>query len=137
MKRPTLVSQGTLNRIFQEVNEAWKRFDFQSAIDAMERARRLDPANTGILLDLGSMYGQRYDYIAAENCFERALRISGQNAEVLSAAGKISLDFGNFTLAERYLRRAVGQNNVSPEIMIKLAEVSERLRRTEDASCLV
>ncbi|HZI32156.1 MAG TPA: tetratricopeptide repeat protein, partial [Candidatus Binatia bacterium] len=83
-------------------------------------------------MDLGSMYGQRYDYIAAENCFERALRISGQNAEVLSAAGKISLDFGNFTLAERYLRRAVGQNNVSPEIMIKLAEVSERLRRTED-----
>src|ERR1035438_2141756 len=82
MKRPSLVSQGALSRIFQAVNEAWKRRDFQAAIELMERASRLNPSNTGILLDLGHMYGLRYDYAAAEHCFDQAVRIASKKSEV-------------------------------------------------------
>ena len=41
MKRASLVSQGSLNRIIQSAGEAWKRCDFQPAIEMMERASRL------------------------------------------------------------------------------------------------
>jgi tetratricopeptide (TPR) repeat protein len=136
MKRPTLVSQGTLNRMFQEVNDAWKRCDFQSAIEMMERASRRDPANAGILLDLGRMYGQRFDYATAEKCFERALRITGQKTEILVAAGTQSLDFNHFVLAESYLRRAAERTDVTPAALVKLAEIYERLRRTDEAAAL-
>jgi tetratricopeptide (TPR) repeat protein len=136
MKRATLVSPATLNRIFQEVNEAWKRCDFQSAIELMERTGRRDPANAGLLLDLGRMYGQRHDYAAAERCFERALRITGQKTEMLAAAGERSFSFSNFSLAESYLKRALERNDVSPATIVKLAEVHERNRRMEEAAGL-
>jgi len=137
MKRATLVSQSTRNRIFQEVNEAWKRCDFPAAIGKMEDISRRDPANSGILLDLGFMYGQRYDYAAAERCFERALRITGQKTEVLAAAGQQCHKFGNFTLAEAYLKRAAERPDVAPATLILLAEVYERLRRLDTAASLV
>jgi len=137
MKRATLVSQSTRNRIFQEVNEAWKRCDFSVAIGKMEDISRRDPANSGILLDLGYMYGQRYDYAAAERCFERALRITGQKTGVLAAAGQQCHKFGNFTMAEAYLKRAAERPDVALATLILLAEVYERLRRSEAAASLV
>ena len=114
MKRSSLVSQGSLNRIFEAVNEAWKRFDFQTAIELMERASRLNPSNAGILLDLGRMHGVRYDYPAAERCFDQAVRVAPKKLETLVAAGQKSLDFGSFTMAERYFKRTLEEKNVSP-----------------------
>ncbi|HXI72578.1 MAG TPA: sulfotransferase [Verrucomicrobiae bacterium] len=137
MKRPSLVSQGSLNRIFEAVNEAWKRSDFQAAIEMMERASRLNPSNAGILLNLGRLYCARYDYTTAEQCFEKALRVAPQKLEVLVAAGQHSRDFNNFTMAEGYLKRALEQKGVSPDTLVKLAEVYERLRRSDEAGSLV
>src|ERR1700733_2606756 len=113
LKRSALVSQGTLTRIFQAAREAWKRCDFQQAIEMMERASRLDPANAGIQLDLGRMYGLRYDYAAAERCFEQAVRIAPKKSEVLTAAGQQSRDFFNYPMAENYFHRALEQKDVS------------------------
>ncbi len=78
MKRPSLVSQGSLARIFQAAGEAWKRCDFQPAIEMMERASRLAPSQFVIHLDLGRMHGLRYEYAAAEKSFEQALRVGTQ-----------------------------------------------------------
>src|SRR3984957_289464 len=137
LKRPALVSQGTLARIFQTAGENWKRCDFAQAIEMMERASRLNPSNHGILLDLGRMYGLRYDYAAAERCFERAIRIAPKKSEALVAAGQQSRNFFNYPMAENYFRRALEQKDVSPETFVKLAEVYERIRRLEDAAGLV
>jgi tetratricopeptide (TPR) repeat protein len=137
LKRSSLVSQGSLNRILEAVNEAWKRLDFQTAIELMERASRLDPANAGILLDLGRMHGLRYDPAAAERCFEKAVRIAPKKLEALAAAGRQSRDFGNFAMSERYYLRALDLKDVPPETLVKLAENYERLRRLEDAARLV
>jgi tetratricopeptide (TPR) repeat protein len=137
MKRSSLVSQGSLNRIFETVNEAWKRFDFQTAIKLMERASRLNPSNASILLDLGRMHGVRYDYSAAERCFDQAVRVAPKKLEALVAAGQKSLDFGSFIMAERYFKRTLEEKNVSPMNLVKLAEVYERLRRSEEAASLV
>ncbi len=137
MKRPSLISQGSLTRIFGEVNESWKRCDFQTAIEQMERARRLNPSNLDILVNLGRLHGLRYDYRAAELCFEQALRIAPNKSELLCVAGQQCRDFNNFPLAERYLKSASEQKNATSATLIKLAEVYERLRRSEAAGDLV
>jgi tetratricopeptide (TPR) repeat protein len=137
LKRQSLVSQGSLNRILEAVNEAWKRFDFQTAIELMERANRLDPANAGILLDLGRMYGLRYDYAAAERCFEKAVRIATKKTETLATAGLQCRDFGNFAMSERYYLQATEQKDAAPEIFVKLAELYERIRQMDDAASLI
>ena len=137
MKRSSLVSQGSLTRIFQAADEAWKRCDFQPAIEMMERASRLAPSNAIIWLDLGRMHGLRYDYAAAERCFEQALRVAPKKSEALVLASQHSRNFNNLSLAESYLKRALEQKDVSPTTIIKLAEIYERLRRSEDAASLV
>jgi tetratricopeptide (TPR) repeat protein len=103
----------------------------------LERASRLDPANSSLQLDLGGFYGKRYDYAAAERCFEKAVRIAPRKTEALVAAGQKSRDFGNYAMAERYFQRALEQKDVSSETVVKLAEIYERLRRSEEAAHLV
>jgi len=134
LKRKSLVSQGSLTRMLQAAGEAWNRKNFQSGIEILERASRLEPANAGILLDLGRLYGLRYDYAAAERCFEKAVRIAPKKTETLAVAGLQSRDFGNFVMSERYYLRALEQKDVTPETPVKLAEIYERLRRLEDAA---
>ena len=137
LKRRALVSQGSLSRMLQAAAESWQRRDFQQSIDILERASRLDPANAGILLDLGRYYGKRYDYAAAERCFEKAVRIAPRKTEALVAVAQQSRDFENYALAERYFHRALEQKDVSPETLVKLAELYERLRRVDDAATLI
>jgi tetratricopeptide (TPR) repeat protein len=135
-KRKSLVSQGSLSRMFQAATESWQRCDFKQSMDILERASRLDPGNSGILLDLGGLYGKRYDYAAAERCFEKAVRIAPRKTEALVAAGQQSRDFGSYAMAERYFQRALEQKDVSPETLVKLAELYERLRRLAEAADL-
>jgi tetratricopeptide (TPR) repeat protein len=137
LKRKSLVSQGSLSRMLQDATEAWKRCDFQSAIETMERISRLDPANPSLLLDLGGLHGKRYDYAAAERCFEQAVRLAPKKSEVLTLAGQKCREFRKEDMAEEYLRRAVEQKDASPATLVKLAEVYERSRRLEETADLV
>ncbi len=57
MKRQPLIAPGSLNRMLQAAKAAWERSDFQQSIELLERASRLAPANSGILLQLGRSYG--------------------------------------------------------------------------------
>ena len=123
--------------MLQAATESWQRRDFQQSIEILERASRLDPGNSNILLDLGGLYGRRYDYAAAERCFERAIRIAPRKTEALVTAGQKSRDFGNHAMAERYFQRTLEQKDVSPETLVELAEIYERLRRLDDATALI
>ena len=137
MKRPQLIAPGSLNRMLQEANEAWGRCDYQQSFELLERASRLDPANTRILMQLGQSYGRRYDYAAAERCFDKAVRVATRKAEALATAGQLCADFASHQLAERYYRQALTQKDAPPETFVRLAELCERLRRTEEAAGLV
>ena len=134
LKRKSLVSPGSLSRMMQAAEQAWQHRDLQQSIEILERASRLDPANSGILLDLGRMHGLRYDPAAAERCFEKAVRMAPRKTEALVAAGKQSLEFVNYAMAERYFQRALEQKDVSPETLVLLAELYERLRRLPEAA---
>jgi tetratricopeptide (TPR) repeat protein len=137
LKRRPAVSAGSQNRLLSAVGEAWNRKKFSEAIDLMERASRQDPANSGILLDLGRMYGLRYDVAAAERCFEKAAGLAANKAEALAIAGLQSRDFGNFVLSERYCLRALAEKNTAPDTFVQLAKLYERLRRLDEAASMV
>ena len=73
LKRPLLISKGSLDRILQAAQQAWHQKDFQQNIELLERASRLAPSNVGIHLQLGRIHGLRYDYAAAERCSQKML----------------------------------------------------------------
>lgn len=137
MKRPQLVSKGAFGRMIQEAQEAWQKKDFQKNIEILERAHRLDPANWAILMQLGRAHGLGYDYAKAERCFEQAIRVAPKKTDAMASAGIQSKDFRSPVLAERYLTRAAGQSDVAPETLIRLAELQERSRHTEEAARLI
>ena len=137
MKRPSLVSQGSLNRILQAAEQAWHQKDFQQNIELLERASRLVPSNANIHLQLGRMHGLRHDYAAAERCFEQAVRVSHRKTEAMALVGAHCRDLRNPELGERYFRRAAGQKDVTPETLAELAELYERLRRGTEATELI
>jgi tetratricopeptide (TPR) repeat protein len=137
LKRPTLISKGSLDRMLKGVNEAWSRRNFPEAIELLERASRLNPSNAGLLLDLGRLHGLRYDSAAAERCFEQAVRIAPKKTETLAIAGQQCRDFNNFDMAEGFYLRAVAQPNATPELLVQLAKLYERLRRMNEAAAMV
>jgi tetratricopeptide (TPR) repeat protein len=137
MKRPQLVSAGSLNRMIKAAAEAEQCRDFSKCIEILERAGRLAPANHGILLDLGGVYGKRYNYAAAAQCFDKAIRVAPKKLEAFVAAGHQCREFNNYEMAEHYLRRATEQKEATPEVFVKLAELYERLRRTDEAAGLI
>src|SRR5262249_42097769 len=102
MKRQTLVSQGSLSRIFEAATEAWRRQDYEETITLLERASRLDPANPRISFDVGRAYGLRYDYSAAERCLEKAVRLVPRKAEAFIEAGRRCQEFGQYDMATHY-----------------------------------
>ncbi len=136
MRRQRFVSQGALSRTLQTATDAWNSRDFDKAFEVLERACRLDPANSGILLDLGGAYGKRFYYAEAERCFEKAIRIAPNKIETLIAVGRQCREFGKYEMAEIYFRRAAEQKNALPESFVYLAEVYERLRRLDEAAHL-
>jgi len=138
MKRSQLVSQGTIQRMRHEAEHAWNERNLDLCLELLERASRLDPANIQILLQLGRMYGMRYDYAAAERVFDKAIRITPKKVEILAAAAQQAKDFYSTHLAEGYLRSAIQQEHeITAEVLVKLADIYERIRRTNDAEHLI
>jgi tetratricopeptide (TPR) repeat protein len=137
MKRPQLISPGSLNRMLQAAQESWGKRNFDTYFETMERASKLDPANHRILLDLGLAYGMRYDYAAAERCLEKAVRVAPRKSEALVMAGTHCRNFNQYEMATRFFERAVDQPDVTSDTLIKLAELYERLRQLDKAGELV
>lgn len=137
MKRTVFATPDSLNGKLQAAEKAWAFKDYQGAIEALQSASRLAPANTSILLRLGGWSGLRYDYAAAERCFEKALRLTPRKHEMVEQIITHCLNFRHPDIAERYLRLALEQPGAAPQTCIQLAELYERLRRVPEAVQLV
>jgi tetratricopeptide (TPR) repeat protein len=137
MKRLRMISEGALARMRQGAMEAWRRQDYPAYFKIMEQACRQDPANSGLLLDLGAAYGMRFDYPAAERCFEKAVRVAPSRNNALVMAGTQCRGFDRYEMARTYFERAVQEPGVAPGTYVKLAEIYERFRLLEEACDLV
>lgn len=132
-KPQRMASEGNLQRILESVREPFRRCDFQQCVKIMERARRLAPNNTGVLLDLGTFHLKARNYPAAEECFENAIRAAGEKTKMMATAGLRCSNSQRYDLAECFLRRAVAQQDALPEHFIKLAEIYERRHELNQA----
>jgi len=137
LKRPQLVPHSSVVKLLQAAEQALQRKDFQQNFELLERARKLDPANPAILLQLGRSHGLRYNYAAAEECFEKAIQLAQNKTQVMAMAALQSWDFFNTGLPERYLRRAVEQKDATANTFARLAELYERLNRNDAATNMV
>jgi len=133
MKLKRLISQGSLSRLLREAEESWNRQDFTKSIETLERASRMDPANVGVLLDLGRAHGVCQDYAAAERCFDRAARLAPRRAEAMAMAGVHCRDFMRYEMARHYFELATKEPGASADTFVKLAELYERFRLLEEA----
>jgi len=134
MKRPQLVSKGTVFRLLQTADEARNRREFQKCVEILQRANRLDPANVNILLNLAHACGKRFDYGTSERFFDRAIHLASNKAEALAAAAMRARDFGSHKMAEHYYTLAARERDVSPDTLVALAEISERHSRLDEAT---
>jgi tetratricopeptide (TPR) repeat protein len=123
--------------LFEQAAEAWRRQEYQEAIALLERASRLDPGNSSVLLDLGRAHGMRYDFPAAERCLEKAILISPRRAEALAEAGRRAQEFAHYDMASRYFERASKEKGAAANVFVTLAELYERGHRLEQAAALV
>lgn len=124
-------------RMKQAAAEAWNRQDYDQSMEILERLSRMDPANPGILLDLGRAHGMRFDCAAAEKCFERAVKIAPNKADVLAMAGVQCRSFSRYEMAKHYFERAIAEPGSPPDNLVKLAELYERFHFLNEAGELV
>jgi len=137
MKLRRKISDGALARMREEALAFWRRGDFDQYFSVMERAQRMDPANSGLLLDLGAAHGMRYDYAAANRCFERAVKLAPDKQTALIMAGVQCRGFDRYEMARDYFEMAVRERGVAPDTLVKLAEIYERFRMLPEAAVLV
>jgi len=116
---------------------AWRRRNYQQAIEILDQACQLAPDESRLLLYLGRCHGLRHDYITAERCFEKAVRLEGWKTESFLKAGRYCLSFRRYEMAERFFERALKRDGKAVEILVELARIYLRQGRLNDAAELV
>lgn len=137
MKPSLLVSKGTLFRTIQAAKEFWNKRQFEEAIDCLERAARLAPANCDLITDLGKAYGLRYEFGKAEECFDKAIRLSSNKLTTLLNIARCSRQFSDFSIPEKYFSQLLRYPQMSADAYAQFADFYERLNRRGEAEVLV
>jgi tetratricopeptide (TPR) repeat protein len=123
-----------LEALFIESKKCIARYDFDGAVEVLQRAHKLQPANDKILVDLGAACAKAYDFTAAQRWFDEAVRISPTPASALNAIGHAWLEVRNYEAAQACFERLLQQAQAPLLALIRLSEVYIRRRRLEDAA---
>ena len=123
-----------LGGLFAHYKSCVARYDFEGAVEALQRAHKLDPANDKILVDLGSACAKAYDFAAAQRWFDEAVRVSTTPVPAITAVGHAWLEVRNFEAAQACFERLVQDNQAPLVALIRLSEIYTRRRRLEDAA---
>src|ERR1051325_1173214 len=125
-----------LNALFAQYQSCVHRYDFQGAVETLQRAHKLDPTSDKILVDLGSACSKAYDFGAAQGWFDEAVKVSTTRAAALNAVGHAWLEVRNFEAAQSCFERVLQEKQVPLASFIRLSEICLRRRRLEEAAQL-
>src|SRR5579883_1766027 len=92
-----------IQRLCREAEEFWKQLDYQSCINRLEQATRLEPSNPSLYFNLARAQGLRYDFPAVERSIEKALQVSQGRVEMLEQAAGICSPYKNLDMMLGYL----------------------------------
>jgi TolA-binding protein len=120
----------------------WAAFedkDYNGAIQRLETARKLDPAQYGeratLRIILCYYYLQDRPALRRTIAENKSLNIP---VEITRWLGRKSFEEGDFSAAEQYLLPVVKDSkNVDPEVLIELAEAEIQLGKTREAAPIV
>lgn len=102
----------------------------------LEAAVALDPSHAGAWMDLGNVHrlsGRLHD---AERCYRQALTLDPSAAAVGVALADLEAADGRHEAAVERLRALIASNNAYPGAIEKLAQLLDRLDRSEEAKAL-
>jgi tetratricopeptide (TPR) repeat protein len=134
MNRHAPVLSNNLEALFVESKKCIARYDFAGAVEVLQRAHKLEPANDKILVDLGSARAKAYDFAAAQRWFDEAVRISPTPVPALNAIGHAWLEVRNYEAAQACFERILQQAQAPLLAFVRLTEIYIRRRRLEDAA---
>ena len=104
-----------------------------NAIDAYERAFRVDPARPDALLNCGTLYYEEGNLEKASEYFRQALVLDPENALAHFNLGSVLDETGHLDAARQHLRQAVRLNPIYPDAHYNLAFVCEKLKAFSEA----
>lgn len=129
----------TVPQMLQEAARAWNELDYSRCFAILETAHRCEPTHLGVLLELGRANGLRFEFAKAQEWFERAVAAApaANKSDVLAMAAFHARNYRRYETATQYLERAANDPNATPDTLMKLAELYERIRKLDDATNLV
>jgi tetratricopeptide (TPR) repeat protein len=107
-----------------------------AAAETLERARRLKPDDTAMLLILADAYREARDYDAAVAVYSDVLRIDPASAVAAQGLGDSLLQLGRLAEAAQALEAAHRANPGSAAILYSLSQLAPGLVRTDIAHAL-
>jgi len=126
-----------IERLCREAEEFWKQLDYQSCINRLEQATRLEPSNPSLYFNLARAQGLRYDFPAVERSIEKALQVSQGRVEMLEQAAGICSPYKNLDMMLGYLERASQKKGVSIAALTSLADIYLLDDRLDEAAEVV
>src|SRR5882724_4410764 len=103
------------------------------AIDAYERALRMDASRVDALLNCGALYYEESDLDKAADYFRRAIAAHPENALAHFNLGSVLEEMGQLEEARRYLQKSVGFDPSYSDAHYNLAFVCEKLGALAEA----
>jgi tetratricopeptide (TPR) repeat protein len=97
------------------------------AMDAYERALRVDPAKIDALLNCGTLHYEDGNFEKASEYFGRAISAEPDSALAHFNLGSVLEEMGDVDTARKYLRQAVRLDPDYPDAQYNLAYVCEKL----------
>ena len=97
------------------------------AIDAYDRALRVDPAKIDALLNCGTLYYEDGNFEKASEYFGRAISLQPGSALAHFNLGSVLEEVGDLDAARKHLRQAVRLDPKYPDAQYNLAYVCEKL----------
>lgn len=131
---PPSPHKSALSRLFAKAAQYLNQGDYSPAIEILERAHRLDPANPKIVLDLGYANALAYDISAAGRWFDKAIQIAPNKSDMLMAIAERWSDVRQFDASGKTFERVLEQANIPVGAFYGLAKIYARQRRLDKAS---
>jgi tetratricopeptide (TPR) repeat protein len=103
------------------------------AIDAYDRALRVDPAKVDALLNCGTLHYEDGNFEKASEYFDRAISLQPDSPLAHFNLGSVLEEMGDLDAARKHLRQAVRLDPNYPDAQYNLAYVCEKLGGFDEA----